>query len=85
MVYITGRRDAIRTDARIDVRVYSNCDEVTLYVNDRSLGTQPRGETTVFTWPSVNLSPGENTIRAVAGHASGHIEDMCEWHFRPKQ
>ena len=79
MVYITGRRNVDRDDANVEIRVYSNGDEVTLYVNDRSLGTQSREDTTVFTWPSARLDPGQNTIRAVARHKSGYIEDTCQW------
>ncbi len=75
MVYIASRRMTPRKQATTDVKVYSNCPEVELKVNGRSLGKAGPNDVRVFRWENVPLQPGRNTIEAVARGAS----DRCEW------
>ena len=62
-VHICSKRFEDRTEAAIQVKVYSNQDEVTLYVNNKKLETQ-RGQH-IFTF-NVPLT-AEIKIRAVSG------------------
>ena len=39
-VHITGKRYKNRAEAETEIKVYSNCDEVKLYVDDMLIGTQ---------------------------------------------
>jgi hypothetical protein len=53
------------------VQVYSNCDEVELFLNDKSLGVKPRGERdSIRTW-TVDFTPG--TLKAVARNGGKEV------------
>ena len=59
-VHITGKRYKNRAEAETEVKVYSNCDEVKLYVDDMLIGTQ-KGKT-IFRFRIPLL--GDQMIRA---------------------
>lgn len=68
--YYTGTSgDAIR------IRVYSNCDEVELFLNEVSLGKKVNEY--VYNWDVV-LRPGENRLNAVAQKGRHFIEDKIQ-------
>lgn len=78
MVYITSRRFNPRTTPVIDVKVYSNCEEVTLRVNGTMLGSE--GSTGgVFLWRGVSLKPGRNQVEAVGRADSKIVNDVVFW------
>ena len=68
-VYIAGRRYVDRTEKTTRIKVYSNCPEVTLFVNGEKYETK-KGER-VFNF-TLRLR-GEVTIRATAGELSDEI------------
>ncbi len=72
VLHITSKRYVDRADEAINVKIYSNCDEVTLYVNGTEVGTQT-GENHIFIFENVALQPGLNEVRAV----SGDLEDTA--------
>ena len=61
-------------------RVYSNCSEVELFVNGKSLGKQPRRY--VFLWKVV-LQPGGNVLKAVGVKEGRTVVDSIRVTFRP--
>ncbi|MDR0766765.1 MAG: glycoside hydrolase family 2 protein [Odoribacteraceae bacterium] len=73
-VYIAGRRGP----APRQVKVYSNCPEVELLVNGRSLGRR-RGEYGIFSWEGIAFVPGENRVTA---RARGGWEDHVTFFTR---
>lgn len=77
--YITSRRWIKRETAQTDIKVYSNCDEVELFVNDSSKGKMTAKGNGVFLLENVELGTGEVTIRAVGKGAEGSVEDSCTW------
>ena len=83
MVYIASRRFQERKKASANVRVYSNCEEVELFVNEKSLGPK-RGDHCAFVWPDVSLQPGRNAIRAVGRIRGTAVTDSCEWTAVPE-
>jgi beta-galactosidase len=71
LVYITGRRFAKRDGNATTVKVYSNCPEVTLYVNGTPFATK-QGKT-VFTFANIPMEGERLELRAVAGDQSDTI------------
>lgn len=77
-VYIADRRFNPRPTGLFDLKVYSNCDTVELFLNGRSLGTRHEPEH-VFVWPNVDLSGGDCLVEAV-GHSGGKsFRDSVAW------
>lgn len=79
MVFIASRRATPRKQPTTSVSVYSNCTEVELKVNGRSLGRRRPDDVRVCRWPIVALEPGVNRIEAVASSGGGVLSDRCEW------
>ena len=72
MVHISGRRFADRAPDERDVTVFTNCDEVTLFVNGEKLTTmQVQDHCVVFA--NVPLTDGENQVKAVTRDAEDCI------------
>lgn len=61
VVHIVGRRYKKRAESRTAIRVYSNADQVELFVNGRLEGTMCR-DGRIFWLDDVALSPGRNDI-----------------------
>ena len=72
MVYITSRRFAHRAPGERDVRIYTNCDQVTLTLNGQVYGTLKATDHMVI-FPEVALQPGENTLTAIVDGAEDTI------------
>ncbi len=70
MVHIAGRRYAQRAGETTEVKVYSNADSVTLYVNGKEVSTLSAHRVFKFT---VALDEGFNTLLAVAGDVKDSI------------
>jgi len=79
MVYLTSRRATARKEPITEIKAYSNCPEVELFVNGTSVGkAQPNGFK-ICRWEKVQLSPGKNSVRVVAQSGKIMLEDSCEW------
>ena len=78
-VHITSSRYVDRESEDTYVKVYSNCDSVTLIVNGVNIGEMDNRGNGVFMVNKVRLEKGENNIRAV-GHVvgdKGEYVDEC--------
>ena len=62
-VYIAGRRYVERTEKKTLVKVYSNCPEVTLYVNGKEFATHKGSKVFTFRVPI----KGNVKLEAVSG------------------
>jgi len=65
-VHLCSRRYVDRPSETVTVKVYSNCETVTLFVNGKEIQTLAGSK--VFTFENVLLAEGENTVRAVSGN-----------------
>ncbi len=83
MVHIAAGRTTERKQSTTEVKVYSNCREVTLKVNGKSLPAVSPNKTNIFRWPSVTLQPGKNSIEATARTGSDAVHDTCSWNLLP--
>jgi beta-galactosidase len=79
MVYLTSHRATARKEPTTEIKAYSNCAEVELFVNSTSLGKAQPDRFKICRWEKVQLSPGKNSIRAVAQSGKTMLEDSCEW------
>ncbi len=69
-VHIAGARQDVRREKRQAIKVYSNCAEVELFVNGRSVDKKS-GQGGVFVWDDVVFRPGINRLEA---HTDGAID-----------
>lgn len=78
VLHITSKRHTERSEQETDIKVYSNCSDISLYVNGTEYpGTV--GDHNVFIWKNIRLQTGKNEIR-VSGKSGGKtITDQCEW------
>jgi len=79
--YITSRRWVDREAGKTYIKVYSNCDNVELFVNNQSLGKMTYKGNGVFIMENVVLEVGKAEIKAV-GTCNGDTEryvDSCIW------
>ena len=63
VIHITNSRFAIREKDKIDVKVYSNLENVELFVNGESAGISD-GEYATLVWEDVSLGKGNNVVVA---------------------
>ncbi len=82
VIHITSKRFSVRGQQEIAVKVYSNLEEVELFVNGASAGKKT-GEYCVFKWENVSLKEGENRVTARGVREGKMSEDTCEWTYRP--
>ena len=67
VLYIAARRYTQRTEAKTEVKVYTNQPQATLYVNNRRIGKAKKDEIGRITFKGITLRQGENVIRVTAG------------------
>lgn len=69
------------------VRVYSNCTDVELFLNGKSLGRRHRDSQDYpcagLRWHA-SFTEGHNTLRAVGVHADGKLEDSVSFHYETR-
>lgn len=64
-VHLCGRRYANRPSDKTDIKIYSNCESITLYVNGKEIGKHNGNK--IFIFKDVALADGENKIKAASG------------------
>ena len=83
-LHICSSRFTLREKKEIAVKIYSNCDQVTLYVNGTPAGTVLSDQTeqsTVFIWDSIRLQGGRNEVRAVGTIQGQTVKDEAVWYY----
>lgn len=84
MVYITSRRFIKRTNAVTDIKIYTNLREVTLYLNDKKVGTMKPDELKRAVWKDVQLTEGRNTVRVEGKNGNKLVTDNSVWFYLGK-
>jgi len=83
VVRLTGKYAIERQENVTVVKAYSNCDEVELKMNGKSLGEKSPDDLKIVRWPEVTLQSGSNRIELAATRAGETITDDAEWAVKP--
>lgn len=78
-VHITGRRFVDRCMDKMEVKVYSNCSALTLYVNGKEFDAQKSDEK-IFVFTNVPLKKEWNTIKVTGDSGSITASDIAHFH-----
>lgn len=76
-VHITSKRFVDRSEENITIKIYSNCDEVTLYVNGEKHSTQSGNK--VLNFENVMLADDGAEIRVTATDGTNIYEDFARF------
>ncbi len=82
MVHLNAKDYTQRELTAVDIKSYSNCDSVTLYVNDQAVSTLKQTDLEqygVFKWEDVVLASGANTVRVVGQKDGKEYTDETVW------
>jgi beta-galactosidase len=81
VIHLASTRYADRKTNVVNVKVYSNLNEVELFVNGASLGTKLLPPNKIFLWPTVKLKSGKNEILAIGlSHEDGQeFHEQANW------
>ena len=80
MLHITSRRFTERLDPEATVKVYTNADAATLFVNGEAVDTR-RAENRMVAWP-LTLREGANDIEVRAAGGGEALADRVTWWHR---
>ncbi|MGC6176857.1 glycoside hydrolase family 2 TIM barrel-domain containing protein [Lacrimispora sp. 38-1] len=83
-IYITGKRYVDRCADEIQIKLYSNCEKVSLLVNGKELETQEKNDR-IFIFANVPLEKEWNEIRAMSKNDDGCWEDIAHFHKTAEQ
>ncbi|HEY8961206.1 MAG TPA: glycoside hydrolase family 2 TIM barrel-domain containing protein [Luteolibacter sp.] len=83
VVRLTSKYAVERQENVTTVKAYSNCEEVELKVNGKSLGKKSPDDLKIVHWPDVSLQPGPNRIELAAIKAGKTLTDSAEWVVKP--
>jgi beta-galactosidase len=81
-VHINSSRFNPRTAGTVQVKVYSNCEQVELRLDGKSLGFTVPNEH-VFVWENVRLVPGTAHVEAIGSKDGKPFRDQCDWKVLP--
>jgi len=76
-VHITSKRFVDRVDTVITVKVYSNCPEVTLYVN--GIAQETKTADRIFIFNNVALQDGVNEVKVVSNEDGVVLQDVARY------
>lgn len=78
-VHITGKRHIERAISSIDVKVYTNCETVVLYVNGEKMNTES-GSAKIVIFKNITLNQAQNFIEVKAQSEGIIYEDRAWFH-----
>jgi len=75
-VHIASKRFVDRPEDTINIKIYTNCQNVTLYVNGTEIGTA-KSDDKVIVFEDVPMQEGTNVVKAVSSHSDAVFEDVA--------
>ncbi|MDZ7288734.1 MAG: glycoside hydrolase family 2 protein [candidate division KSB1 bacterium] len=80
VLYLLSRRNTERTEKLVPIEVYTNLDEVELYVNGVFVSKKKmESDIHKIRWENVALVPGRNRIDVIGHQGEKTYTDACEW------
>lgn len=77
-VHITSKRFVDRAEDKINIKVYSNCNEVTLYVNGKEMESKV-DDGRIFIFEDIVIHEGINVIKAISKVNDAVLEDVASF------
>ena len=75
MLYLTGKRDTVRTQRLQTITAFTNLSGAELFVNGKSYGKAIPDSYAILEWKNVELQPGENEIKVVSTNKKLPLSD----------
>ena len=75
MLYLTGKRNTVRTQHLQTITAFTNLSGAELFVNGKSYGKAIPDSYTILEWKNVELEPGENEIKVVSTNKKLPLSD----------
>ena len=75
MLYLTGKRNTIRTQRLQTIAAFTNLSGAELFVNGKSYGKAIPDSYAILEWKNVELEPGENEIKVVSTNKKLPLND----------
>lgn len=75
MLYLTGKRNTVRTQRLQTITAFTNLSEAELFVNGKSYGKAIPDSYAILEWKNVELEPGENEIKVVSTNKKLPLSD----------
>ena len=75
MLYLTGKRNTVRTQRLQTITAFTNLSGAALFVNGKSYGKAIPDSYAILEWKNVELQPGENEIKVVSTNKKLPLSD----------
>lgn len=75
MLYLTGKRNTVRTQRLKTITAFTNLSGAELFVNGKSYGKAIPDSYAILEWKNVELEPGENEIKVVSTNKKLPLSD----------
>lgn len=75
MLYLTGKRNTVRTQRLQTIAAFTNLSGAELFVNGKSYGKAIPDSYAILEWKNVELEPGENEIKVVSTNKKLPLSD----------
>lgn len=75
MLYLTGKRNTVRTQRLQTITAFTNLSGAELFVNGKSYGKTTPDSYAILEWKNVELEPGENEIKVVSTNKKLPLSD----------
>ena len=75
MLYLTGKRNTVRTQRLQTITAFTNLAGAELFVNGKSYGKAIPDSYAILEWKNVELEPGENEIKVVSTNKKLPLSD----------
>ena len=75
MLYLTGKRNTVRTQRLQTITAFTNLSGAELFVNGKSYGKAIPDSYAILEWKNVELQPGENEIKVVSTNMKLPLSD----------